>query len=243
MMLWIARALLLVVIAHGWCAMAAGRIRSVRPGAPRPGRLLLIVAHPDDELLFAPFLAPRCVRGGTSCAILVMTAGENGSCARPDGCGPDLATVRMAEMTLSAALLNATLEQWRLPDVMTGWDDRQSLVRQLRDRITSDRPDLILTFDPTHGTTGHPAHREIGALVVEAGARNFRFLETLARSEGDGFVLEKAAGTEAAYPAGSDWEYAVMIAEIHASQFTAAQVNSLRTLPVEQRMVWLTHPR
>jgi LmbE family N-acetylglucosaminyl deacetylase len=240
---WIIRILLLVAIANGCCALAAGRMRSVRPGTPRPSRLLLIIAHPDDELLFAPFLAPRCVRGGASCEILVMTAGENGSCVRPDGCFPDLATVRMTEMTLSAALLNARLEQWRFPDVMTGWTDRESLVRQLQDRIAVDQPDVILTFDPEHGSTGHPAHREVGALVEATGARNILFLETIARFEGDGFVLERAAGTDSAHPAGSDWEYAVRVAEIHASQFTAPQVGSLRALPIEQRVVWLSHPR
>src|SRR6185436_15144011 len=133
-MRWIIR-VLLVTIAIGWCESGAGRIRAVRSGPPRPSRLLLIVAHPDDELLFAPLLGAWCVRGGTSCSILVMTAGENGSCARQDGCLPDLATTRMNEMARSAALLNARLTQWTLPDVMTGWNDRDTLVRQLRDVI------------------------------------------------------------------------------------------------------------
>jgi len=196
-----------------------------------------VTAHPDDEILIAPLLARRCIRGGASCAFLVMTAGEGG--------GP--AEVRSGELARSAALLNARLTQWSFADVMADvegvWSaqagDRETLVRQLADAIAIERPDMILTLDPMHGTTCHPAHRAIGRLVMDTGAPNVFLIETAARFTGDGFELWNAAPVAASmYTANEDWQYAVRVAEIHASQFTAAQVESLRTLPPEQKRVW-----
>ena len=188
-----------------------------------------MAAHPDDEVLLAPYLASQCVNGTVSCSILVLTRGEGGG-------DPD---VRTAEMARSAALLNLRLTQWSLPDLMTPWPDRDTLVRQVGDVIAIERPDMILTFDPAHGSTGHPAHRETGSIVLETGASEVYLLETLARFEGDGFELSGAEASTWVIHAGPEWEYAVRAAEIHTSQFSAAQVESLRTLPADQRRVWL----
>jgi LmbE family N-acetylglucosaminyl deacetylase len=220
---------LLVVVALGWCESGAGRIRAVRGWVPRPARILVVTAHPDDEVLLAPYLASQCVEGTASCSILVLTRGEGGG-------DPE---VRTREMALSAALLNLRLTQWSLPDLMTPWPDRETLVRQVRDVIAIEHPDLVLTFDPAHGSTGHPAHRETGSIVLDTGAANVYLLETLASFAGDGFELSGAESSTWVIHAGPEWEFAVRAAAIHASQFSAAQVESLRTLPADQRKVWL----
>lgn len=223
-----------------WCETGAGRVRAVGSRIDRASRILVVTAHPDDELLLAPLLGNRCVRGGASCSIVVLTEGENGTCALPEGCAPDLGTVRAAEMTRAAALLNARLTQWTYPDVMANvaevWD-RATIVRDLSSIIAIERPDLILTFDPEHGSTCHPAHREIARLVVETGAPHVFFLETIASVEGNRFVLANGAPLHAWSHSG-DWDFAIRIAEAHASQFTSAQVDALRTLPREQQQVW-----
>jgi LmbE family N-acetylglucosaminyl deacetylase len=216
---------LLAVLLLGWCESGAGRVRAVRAWVPRS--ILVITAHPDDEILLAPFLAAHCVDRHAACSILVLTRGEGGG-------DPD---VRTGEMARAAALLNLRLMQWSLPDIMEPWPERETLVRQIGDVIASERPGMILTFDPAHGTTGHPAHRETGALVRDTGAPNVWFLETLARFEGDGFVLSPADPQAWAFR--GDWNWAVRDAAIHASQFTPAQVESLATLPAGQRLVWL----
>ena len=216
---------LLAVLLLGWCESGAGRIRAVRAWVPRS--ILVITAHPDDEILLAPFLAAHCVDRRVSCAILVLTRGEGGG-------DPE---TRTGEMARAAALLNLRLTQWSLPDVWEPWPDREMLVRLIGDIIASERPEMILTFDPAHGTTGHPAHRETGALVRDTGAPNVWFLETLARFEDDGFVLSAADAQAWAFR--GDWSWAVRDAANHASQFTPAQVESLATLPAGQRFVWL----
>lgn len=223
MMRWLA----LVLLVSGNAAFA--RTRAVTPWLPRPSHILIVTAHPDDELLFAPFLASRCVRGGTTCSIVVMTRGEGGG-------DPE---VRTREMANAAAMLHLQLTQWSLSDISSAWPERETLIRQIGDIIATEHPDMILTFDPEHGTTGHFAHREIASIVLATGAPNVYLLETHAQFAGDGFVLSRGEGASWAYFAGGDWDYAVRDAEIHASQFSAAQVESLRTLPLEQRFVWL----
>ena len=225
------------MIVLSWCQTGAGRVRSVGSRIDRAGRILVIIAHPDDEILLAPLLGGRCVRAGASCAIVVMTAGENGCC------GPGLGAIRTAEMARAAALFNARLTQWTYPDVMedvgSTWGaiagDRTELVRRIGDVIAIEQPDMILTFDPEHGSTGHPAHQELGRLVAETGARNVYFIETIA----DGLNLSNGAlGSAWVYVANDDWQFFVRDAETHASQFTPEQVEILRNLPPEQRRVW-----
>ncbi len=214
-----------------WCQTSAGRVRAVASWVPRPQRILVVTAHPDDEILFAPFLASHCIDRGASCAILVLTRGEGGG-------DPE---VRTAEMARAAAMLNLRLTQWSLPDIFEPWPERESLVRLIGDVIASEHPDMILTFDPAHGSTGHPAHREIGAIVLDTGAENVWLLETLASIDGD--RIEIGVNAPFTWAFRGDWDYAVRDAANHASQFTPAQVESLAAIPSERRLVWLRSGR
>ena len=231
------RFLVVVLLILASAENVAARVRAAASRIDAAKTILIITAHPDDEILIAPLLANRCVRGGASCSILVMTTGN----------AAGLGETRADEMTRSAALLNLRLTQWNYSDAMNDvgavWSaeagDRATLVRRIGDVIATEHPAMILTLDPTHGTTCHPAHREIGRLVLETGAQNVFFIQTAARFVGTGFDLWNAApGNSWIYAANDDWQYAVRLAEIHASQFTAEQVESLRTLPPMQRRVW-----
>jgi LmbE family N-acetylglucosaminyl deacetylase len=228
--------LVLIVASAG---NVGARLRAVASRIDSAKTILIITAHPDDEVLIAPLLANRCIRGGVSCSILVMTTGN----------AAGLGEIRASEMTHSAALLNLRLTQWMYSDVLSDvgatWaneaGDRATLVRRISDVISAEHPDMILTLDPRHGTTCHPAHREIGKLVFETGAKNVFFIETAARFVGNRFELSNASPTHSwVYAANDDWQYTVRLAEIHATQFTAEQVESLRTLPAMQRRVWFT---
>ncbi|MEA2465353.1 MAG: hypothetical protein QOJ98_3100, partial [Acidobacteriota bacterium] len=55
---------------------ASARVRSVASRLDRPRTIVIVTAHPDDELLLSPYLANRCVRGGATCTLLVMTTGN-----------------------------------------------------------------------------------------------------------------------------------------------------------------------
>jgi len=230
-------------------AGASPRLRAVR-GGPDLSRILWIGAHPDDETLIAPLLGRQCVDGSASCAMLVATRGENGECGLPAGCSPDLGTVRSMEMQSAAALLHARLIQWSLPDVMqsveTAWP-RDALVRQIADVIESERPTIVITFDPNHGSSCHPAHRFLGSIVVEAtelvpNRPPAYFVETYYAVESGGFVFRNAvvaAPTITTFDATSTWHFLAEDVRTHQSQFTAAQADALEQLPPEQKRVHL----
>lgn len=233
--------LIILILVSLACESKAAPRRAAASLLDAPRRILVITAHPDDDVVFAPYLHDRCVRGGAACTILVLTAGEGGQCALPEGCAPSLGDVRMAEMARAAALLNLRLIQWRYPDVfdVTQWGNRDALIAALHDVILLERPDRILTFHPDHGTTGHPAHRAVGQLVLDTGAKNVWLLDTVARFEGNGFVFSPFAPGAHAFFARDHWEALVRDAETHRSQFNAEQLESLRHIPEEQRVIWL----
>lgn len=213
--------LLLLSFALVWCESSAGRSRAVAGRIDSFRNIVLVTAHPDDEILVAPLLENRCVRGGATCTIVVLTRGEAGG-------DPE---IRTAEMARSAALLNLRLLQWSYPDVLadvaTAWGDRVALLTLLGD--VTRGADAVFTFDPAHGSTGHPAHRELGQLVLESGAPNVFLIETRV----DGLALSNA--DPRSWSHSGDWNAFVRVAETHASQFTAAQVDVLRANPAR---VW-----
>ena len=140
--------------------------------------VLWIGAHPDDEAAIAPLLGDLCVERGAQCTLLVATRGESGPCKLSGGCQPDLATVRTQEMRNAAALYGADLIQWDLPDSSAGLPNtvlkvwagisggESALMDRLATAIFTVNPDIILIYDPRHGTTCHPDHRAIAALTL-----------------------------------------------------------------------------
>ncbi len=213
---------------------AAARPRSVRH--PAPQRILWIGAHPDDESLVAPLLGRGCIERTDVCSLLVMTHGERG--------GPG--ALRAAEMQRAAEFFRAHLTLWTFSDVMVDvaqtWSSeaggREALLSRIQSVIAAERPTIIYTFDPYHGSTCHPAHRTIGELVIEAAARTglrMFFVETVVH---DGYVFSSA--TPDALSISGGWEYLIRDLEIHASQFTPEQVETLRRTPEEQQRVWIS---
>ena len=105
-----------------------------------------------------------------------MTRGERGPCLLPDGCLPDLASVRGGEAASSAESFGSDLILLSLPDGggvtpppwAPGAGGSPGLAGTLAAFIRAEAPEIVLTFDPRHGTTCHPDHRAIGALALEA---------------------------------------------------------------------------
>ena len=220
-----------------WCGIgeAGPRLRAVRP-EPDLSRILWFGAHPDDETLIAPLLGHACAESPADCTLLVMTVGENG------GSG----TVRAQEMQSAATLLHANLIQWTEPDLTQSVADvwpRAMLVRDIADVIASVQPTAIVTFDPNHGSSCHPAHRFTASMVVDAaGAVPVYFVETFYTVENGSFVFRNAVTQSRALitvNAESTWHFLVADVRTHASQFTPAQADALESLPVEQKRVYL----
>lgn len=184
-----------------------------------PGTLLWFGPHPDDELYLAPLLGTYCVDLGWTCTFVVATRGEGGSCGLPNGCHPDLATVRAAEMQVSADLFGATLDHWDLGDngqfapsagdvqaVLADWSDKEGSVDALLARVTqvieSVNPDVVYAMDWRHGCYCHPSHRAFGAVVAKAihdmgaGAPTLHLLAGNSSSEPDGWGFRPVAADD-----------------------------------------------
>ena len=213
--------------------LASARLHSVRP----PEHILWIGAHPDDESLVAPLL------GGRTASLIVMTRGESGG-------DP---SIRSMEMQRAADLFHAHLELWDFGDVMNDVDaawsteagGHDALVSRIAAAIVAENPSVVYTFDPNHGSSCHPAHREVGALVIEALARlgpaapRVMFVETIITYLPNGFLFTSATDEAIAVDARPSWHYVVDDIAAHASQFTSAQVEALRNISDDQRRVFL----
>ena len=243
---------------------ADARAPARRPPPLLPGTtsVLWVAAHPDDEVLLAPVLSRLCVDEGLHCSFLVLTRGEHGECLLPGGCHPDLATVRTAEMTRAARLYGARLTLWTLEDgagqadgSAPDWDaavgGHVALVASLASFIAASGADLVLSFDPRHGSTCHADHRATGGLVVESLAQAhpspaLYFLETRAEVTPSPFSIRfspaaPAAAGVFAFDATATWQTLLQDMQAQPSQFDAPWLRAVKNAPAQQKAVYLGH--
>ncbi len=130
--------------------------------------ILLFVAHPDDETIFAGGLIALMATRGAAVHILSATRGEGGETGEPPLCSrSELGTVREAEMRCAARALGAASLDflgYRDPDVgpdetlFAFADGPQEVAQRLAPVIRARRPEVLLCHG-TNGEYGHPAHR------------------------------------------------------------------------------------
>lgn len=143
-------------------------------------RVLWVAAHPDDEALAGSVLAHACVGLATPCHFLVFNHGDGGECLLPEGCHPDLGTVRGRELEESAALYGATLEHYRLfnaPLPVESFPAREVIAAKWKDALDPSgavaaairrfQPTVVLTLDAFHGFTCHPEHQLAARFAME----------------------------------------------------------------------------
>ena len=135
-------------------------------------RVMWVAAHPDDEALAGAVFARVGSTLGHPLYFLVLTHGDGGECCRPEGCLPDLTTVRGEEMKEVAALYTAELQHEHyynasLPvesfpprhEIAEKWREQGDPTVKIARAIRSFKPDVLLTFSPDKGFTGHPEHQ------------------------------------------------------------------------------------
>jgi len=143
-------------------------------------RIILFVAHPDDETIFAGGLTALMAERGAAVHILSATRGEGGETGEPPLCmRAELGAVREAEMRCAAEALGATTLEflgYRDPDVgrddtLSAFaDDVEEVAARLAERIRARRPEVVLCHG-TNGEYGHPAHKlvnQTARLAVES---------------------------------------------------------------------------
>jgi N-acetyl-1-D-myo-inositol-2-amino-2-deoxy-alpha-D-glucopyranoside deacetylase len=121
--------------------------------------LLVIGAHPDDEVLLAGGTLAACAAAGLDAGVVCLTRGELGPIADPAlATRHTLGAVRVNELRASCAALGASLVKcWRRPDGNLRWADRSAIVRQLAHVFDARRPEAVITFGED-GLYYHPDH-------------------------------------------------------------------------------------
>jgi LmbE family N-acetylglucosaminyl deacetylase len=154
-------------------------------------RLLVVVAHPDDESFGCGSVLAAAAARGDSTAVLCATRGEAGGSRLATD---DLAATREAELRHAAAILGveSVVVLDHLDSGMEGEPadgtlaaaDPGSVARQVRTTIDDLRPDVVVTLDASDGHRDHAVMRD--ATVAAADSATHRpgavYLACLARS-------------------------------------------------------------
>lgn len=158
-------------------ALAAGTLMVAPPlqaQAPEDHkeRILVVIAHPDDETPIAPALAAKA-RDGARVTILFVTPGDQGPGVSGMKPGSELAQTRREEGKCSAAALGATAQfvdgigdgtlsqRPRDPDSAA-----KRALPILSAAIRDSGADTVMTWGPDGGY-GHGDHRMLNALVTQ----------------------------------------------------------------------------
>jgi N-acetyl-1-D-myo-inositol-2-amino-2-deoxy-alpha-D-glucopyranoside deacetylase len=133
------------------------------------GGLLVIGAHPDDEVLLAGGTLAACAADGTPTGVLCLTRGEQGPIADPAlATRNTLADVRLAELRASCAELGVPFVRcWRRADGSLRQSNRSAVVRQIGALLDAFRPEAVITFGED-GLYYHPDHVAVHELTVRA---------------------------------------------------------------------------
>ncbi len=156
----------------GLATMTTGLTAAALAQEPEAANVIAIVAHPDDELVFAPALADAAADGAIV-TIIYATRGDAGPGVSDFAKGEALAAAREAEARCASSALG--LEDPVFLDYGDGTlheqaqdesPDGSPLERELRTLIGEYRPATIVTWGPDGGY-GHADHRLVSAFVTE----------------------------------------------------------------------------
>ncbi len=127
-----------------------------------PRRVLVLVAHPDDEIIGIGGLLAFHGRRGDEVQVLHATPGALGD---PEGRFEDLPSLRLAEVTRALACLGIGAPRCLgFPDGGLS-SQGEKLMETCRDRFREFAPDLLYTFHPGEF---HSDHRALALAACEA---------------------------------------------------------------------------
>lgn len=136
-----------------------------------PG-ILVLLAHPDDEIPFAPVLS-RMNRSGSAVTVVFATSGDDGPGISEMEPGAELASLREDEGRCAAFAMGLPDPiYWRLGDGELATLARRpdsaarDMAQRTADLIEITRPDVVLTWGPDGGY-GHADHRMISAVATQ----------------------------------------------------------------------------
>ncbi len=133
------------------------------------GKLLVVMAHPDDESMGCGGVIVRHTRAGVKTHLICATYGEAGWTGKPPGAKrEDLAEIRAVELERAAHALGLSgVELWDYPDGSVAVSDQQEITQRIWEEISRLRPRAVVGWGPDGGY-GHPDHVAMGACTDAA---------------------------------------------------------------------------
>jgi N-acetylglucosamine malate deacetylase 2 len=121
--------------------------------------LLVITAHPDDEVLIAGGALAARAAAGEPAGVICLTRGEQGPISDPTlATRETLGDTRLKELRAACAQLGAELVRcYRRQDGNLTWSDGSAIAAQLARVIRQRQPDTVITFGED-GLYYHPDH-------------------------------------------------------------------------------------
>lgn len=214
-------------------------------------RILLMTAHQDDEIVFSPFIGRYCQT--KICRIVTATKDPVRAGEWPISIGKfpfnssDLGAFSWSDPNEHPSVV---LQKWNIESANLGLINLNNVIAREIDKF---RPDVILTFDPRHGTSCHSEHRAVGEAVrlgvaayagVNFPDKTKLFFLTTRRVDG---VTENGSAFSALLPIvptdknsvvysaddfistskGTGWQFLTTLMGVYPSQFTSASINAV----------------
>ncbi len=147
----------------------SANIRKHKEGKLYPMRILVVLAHPDDEAFGPGGTLSRYSLTGHSVRLVTMTHGEAGTLGPAKHLSRDeLARLRADELRCSAVALHLSSQAIHsLPDGKLSELPADSGLEILRQEIDAFNPDALITFH-FEGISGHPDHRTVSQWCLQA---------------------------------------------------------------------------
>jgi bacillithiol biosynthesis deacetylase BshB2 len=136
-------------------------------------RLLVVLAHPDDETFLCGGALAAFAAAGGEVHLVCATRGEHGRRLGkpPFATRESLPRIREAELRAACAALGvATLTLLGLRDKCLEFEDEDALAARVAESVRRLRPDAVLTFHERRG--GHTDHCTIGRAAALAWLRS-----------------------------------------------------------------------
>jgi LmbE family N-acetylglucosaminyl deacetylase len=131
-------------------------------------RVLGVFAHPDDEQLITGLFS-SADKDGVFTALVTATKGEAGQQVPVVARQVDLGIVRKAEALKNGFALGVDEQDvWDYPDGGVPDVPMDELVARIAAEIARVQPDLVVTFWPASGATGHKDHMRVGLAAETA---------------------------------------------------------------------------
>ncbi len=161
-----------------------------------PKSAMVVVAHPDDAEFMVAGTVAKWTAAGCEVTYVVITKGDKGS-EDPEMTPSKLTVIREAEQRAAGQILGVThYEFMGYPDgyLLHTLELRRDITRLIRQY----RPEVVMTFDPTHRYFGdfypnHPDHRAAGDATVDAVFPSARDRLTFPELLADGLEPHKVA--------------------------------------------------